>query len=64
MAGHTFVYVSGLVLSPAAVMTQEHNLRECQSVHHKTKTFFSKMETVLGFYKMKFVIIFMHRSET
>ena len=64
MAGHTFVYVSGLVLLSGPVITQGHNLRECQSVHHKIKTLFSKMEMVLGFYKMPFVIIFMHQSET
>ena len=62
MTGHTFVYVFGLVLLPGAVITQERSLRERQSVHHKLKTFFSKMEMVLGFYKMPFVIIFMHRS--
>ena len=39
MAGHTFVNVFGLVLLLVAVITQEHNLRECQSVHHKIKTF-------------------------
>ena len=64
MAGDTFADVSGLVLLPVPVITQEHNLRECQSVHHKIKTIFSKMKMVLGFYKMPFVIIFMHRSET
>ena len=64
MTGHTFVCVLCLVLLPGAVIAQEHNLRECQSVHRKIKTFFSKMEMVLGFYKMPFVIIFMHRSET
>ena len=64
MAGHTFVYVSGLVLLPGAVIAQEHNLMECQSVRHKVKTFSSKMEMILGFYKMPFVIIFMHQSET
>ena len=49
MAGHTFVYVSGLVLLPGAVIAQEHNLMECQSVHHKIKTFSSKMEMILSF---------------
>ena len=58
MAGHTYVYVSGLVLLPGPVITQEHTFRECQSVHHKIKTFFSKMKMVLGFYQMPFVIIF------
>ena len=49
MIGHTFVYVSGLVLLLGVVITQEHNLIECHSVHHKIKTFFSKMEMILGF---------------
>ena len=39
MAGHTFVDVSDMVLLLGAVITEEHNLRECQSVHHKIKTF-------------------------
>ena len=42
MAGHTFVYVFGLVLLPGTVITQERNLRECQSLHHKIKTFLAK----------------------
>ena len=45
-----FVYVCGMVLFHRAVITQEQNLMEHQFVHHKIKTFFGKMEMVLGFY--------------
>ena len=42
MAGHTFVYVSDLVLLLETVVTQEHNLRECRAVHHEIKNFLAK----------------------
>ena len=49
MAGQTSVNVSVLVLLTEAVITHEHNLRECQSVWHKITKYFSWMETVQGF---------------
>ena len=38
--GQTSVNVSDLVLLTGAVITQEHILRECQSVWHKINKFF------------------------
>ena len=48
MVGDTFVDVSLLVFLPGALITQEHNPGECQSVHHKIKTFFSKITKRFG----------------
>ena len=49
MAGQTSVNVSDLVLLTGAVITQEHNLRMCQSVWYRINKFFGEREMVLGF---------------
>ena len=49
MAGQTPVNVSDLVLLTEAVITQEHNLRKCQSVWHEINNFLARWKWFWAF---------------
>ena len=57
MAGQSSVNVSDPVLLTGTVITQEHNLKKCQSVWHKIDKFFLLDGNGFGLLKIPFVII-------